>query len=361
MSVNKTIIEGLNSKYLDAYVQSIQNPMTYQYYFPLKQNPFFSWKTMFNQLEQPNVAADIQAQNGTTARKRRPIMDVASGDLPLMTISREMKRSDIKEYQNMLALSGGNSMAADLVQYWGADVNFCYTGIQSQYEYISWALLSGAGKLGFTATNNANFANEFDLDYDVDSTQKIQNTTAWSNASGATPIADLQLAVTTAKAKGIILRHAWLNLDNFYLLQATDEMKELTRIYINGSAAVQTTPSIEEINKAIQKIAHLSGLTIHVVDSLVTRELKDGTRTAANPFADNTIVFSETEKLGTSQYSVLNQNDSAVTYARRENALIRKFSTQEPYGEVTIGESDGLPVLDSAYRNIYMKTNNTSW
>lgn len=360
-NINKTMMEGLNSKVLQAFVNKLESPLTYSAYFPLRNNPYFSWKTLSNQLEQPNIAAELQSDNSTGARKRRDIMQSATGDLPLMSISREMTRSEIKEYQIALALANGNATATELVRAWADDVTFCYNGVQSEYEYIAWALLSNAGKLAFNAANNVYFSNEFDLDYQVDSTQKTKNTTAWSDATNATPIEDMQAVMKAAKPLGLNLRELWINIDNWYLLQSTKQIRELTQVYLGGAAIAQSVPSLEQVNAAIKNLPYLGGTTIHVVDQTITREAKDGTRTSSNPFADNVMVFTESTVLGSSQYSILSQDDPAVLYAQRGNTLIKKYGTQEPLGEVTIGESDGIPVLDTAYRNWYLKTNAVAW
>lgn len=360
-NINTTMMTGLNSKVLQAYLNAILMPLTYQNYFPLKQNVFFSWKMLSNILQQPNVAADLSAQNSTVARKRRPIMQSATGDLPLMQISRQMERSEIKEYQTALAYAGNDPTARALVEFWANDVNFCFNGIQSEFEYISWALLSSAGKLAFSVANNAYFANEFDLDYQVDAANKKVNSVSWATAATADPIGDMANRIKEGKALGLNLRHIWINQDNWYLLQATDQVKALTQITINGVASVVSTPSLADVNLAMQKIAYLNGVTLHVVDQTITRELADGTRTSANPFADNVAVFTESTILGSSQYSILQQNDPSVIYARRENALIKKYGTTEPLSEITIGECDGIPVLDTAYRNMYLKTNAVAW
>lgn len=360
-NINTTMMQGLNSKVLQAYINKLEMPLTYQSYFPLKNNPFFSWKTLSNQLSQPNVAAELQSDNSTAARKRREVMQSATGDLPLMSISREMTRGQIKEYQIALALAQGNATATELVQFWADDASFVFNGVQAEYEYIAWALISNAGKLGFDLSNNVYYANEFDLDYQVDAAQKTANSVAWATSATATPLEDMQAVIKAGKELGLNLKEMWINLDNWYLLQATDQMKELTKIYINQNVAQVSVPSLEEVNTSIQKVAYLQGLTIHVVDQTITREAKDGTRTNGNPFADHVAVFTETTTLGSSQYSILDQNDPAVIYAQRENTLVKKYGTVEPLGEITIGESDGIPVLDTAYRNWYLKTNTVVW
>ena len=352
---------GLNSKVLQAYINAIPKALTYQSYFPLKNNPFFSWKMLSNNLSQPNIAAELQSDNASNTRKRRDIMQSASGDLPLMSISREMSRGKIKEYQIALALAQGNATATELVRMWADDVSFCFNGVQSEYEYIAWALISNAGKLAFNLSNNVYFSNEFDLDYQVDSTQKTANTVSWATAATATPIEDLQAVIKASKPLGLNLKHLWINQDNFYLLQNTKQIKELTQVYIGGATIAQSVPSLEQINTAIKNVTYLAGLTIHVVDQTITREAKDGTRTSANPFKDHVAVFTESTVLGSSQYSILEQNDPAIIYAQRENTLIKKYGTAEPVSEITIGESDGVPVLDSAYRNWYLKTDTNAW
>ena len=354
-------MEGLNSKVLQAYMNELDMPLTYQSYFPLKNTPYFSWKTLSNQLSQPNVAAELQSDNSSVARKRRDIMQSATGDLPLMSISRSMSRSEIKEYQIALALSQGNATATELIKFWADDASFVFNGVQSEYEYIAWSLLSNAGKLAFTASNNVYYANEFDLDYQVDAAQKTANTVSWATSATATPIEDIQGVIKAGKLLGLNLKHAWMNLDNFYLLQTTTQMKNLTQVYLGGAAISQSVPSLEQINASIKNVTYLAGVTIHVVDQTITREAKDGTRTSANPFADNVCVFTESTVLGSSQYSILAQSDPSVVYAQKENTLVKKYGTVEPLGEITIGESDGIPVLDSAYRNWYLKTNTVAW
>ena len=84
-----------------------------------------------------------------------------------------MKRNEIKEYQTALAFAQDED-ATKLVQYWGNDVDFCFNGVQSELEYIAWKLASRAGQLAFTTTTNATYANEFDLDYDVDPEAKVK-------------------------------------------------------------------------------------------------------------------------------------------------------------------------------------------
>ena len=189
--IRQTLIEGLNDKMVQARLNSADASQFYfGKHFPVTKVIGFAWKTLSNQLAAKNVAADLHTDNGTTIRKRRPIFESAKGDIPFISISREMTRAEIKDYQTALALAG-EADAVKLVQYWGEDVDFCFNGVQSELEYIALALVSNAGKLDFTTTNNATFANEFSLDYDVDEENKVSTSTDWSNAANADIIGDL--------------------------------------------------------------------------------------------------------------------------------------------------------------------------
>ena len=53
-------------------------------------------------------------------RKRRPIFESARGDIPFISISRELSRSEIKDYQTALAFAQDED-ATKLVEYWGND------------------------------------------------------------------------------------------------------------------------------------------------------------------------------------------------------------------------------------------------
>ena len=167
-TVVNTLIQGLTEQMVQSRVDSADaSGFLFGTYFPVKRVQGFQWKTLTNQLAKRNVAADLHTDNGSILRKQRPIYESARGDIPFISISREMKRNEIKEYQTALAFAQDED-ATKLVQYWGNDVDFCFNGVQSELEYIAWKLASRAGQLAFTTTTNATYANEFDLDYDVD-------------------------------------------------------------------------------------------------------------------------------------------------------------------------------------------------
>lgn len=361
-TVTNTLIQGLTDKMVQARLNTIDaKPFLFGTYFPVKKVNGFIWRTLTSQLAKRNVAADLHTDNGTTIRKRRPLIESAKGDIPFISISREMTRSEIKEYQTELAFAN-DSDASKLVQYWGEDVDFCFNGVQSELEYIAWAMASNAGKLAFTTTTNATYANEFDLDYDVSDFQKQKVSSDW--ASGADIIGDLTKLVKIAKDNGLNPKFAFINLDEFYRIACNDQIKGLCISNLGSlisGGKISTSPSLEDVNMALAKQAWLNGLQLRVIDQTITREFIDGTSSSCNPFADRRMIISETERLGTTQYDVLQENSNLILRAERAHTVVKKYGTTEPLSEVTIGQADAVPVFDTAYRNLYVRTDGKDW
>lgn len=360
--IKGTLIEGLNSLIVQARIAGIDvKPFRYATHFPIKKVNGFSWKTLANQAAKLNVAADIHADGSTTLRKARPLFESARGDIPFISISRELGRAEIKDYQVALAMAQ-DADATKLVQYWGEDVDFCFNGVQSELEYIAWALASNAGKLSFTTTNNATFANQYDLDYDVYEFQKQKTSSDWGNHASADIIGDLRMFVKLAKARGLNPKFIFMNLDELYKVCSADQIIKACSSFLANATGSAQTPDLEDVNKMLARQAWLNGLQIRVIDQTITREFSDNSTVSGNPFADARIIISEKEVLGSTQYDLLQETVSeGVIRVERGHTVVKRYSTVEPLTEVTLGQADAIPVLDTAYRNIYVRTDAQNW
>lgn len=359
MIVN-SIIQGLTPEIVQARVNSFDaKPFLYGKYFPVKKINGFSWKMIQNQLSKLNVAADIHTDNGSVVRKHRPTFESAKGDIPFISISREMTRSEMKEYQTALATSK-DADAIALIEYWGEDVDYCFRGVQAEIEYIAWALFSNAGKLSFTTTNNATFANEFDLDYDVDADMKLHTTSSWANKT-ADILGDLKTAVETAKKLGVNPKFAFINLNELYKISSNEQIIKQCSSFAANALKISQTPDLEAINAMLARQAWLNGIQLRVIDQTITREFSNAQSTSGNPFENNRLVLTETEILGRTQYDILQENAENVIRVERAHTIVKKYGTIEPTSEITIGQADAIPVLDTAYRNIYIKTDGQEW
>lgn len=360
-TITNTLIQGLTAQMVQARLNTADaKPFLFATHFPVKKVNGFIWRTLQNQLAKSNVAADLHTDNGTILRKRRPIFESAKGDIPFISISRELTRSEIKDYQTALAFAQDDD-AIKLVQYWGEDVDFCFNGVQSELEYIAWKMFSNAGKLEFSTTNNATFANEFDLDYDVYDELKLKTTSDWSDSSNADIIGDLVKLVKTAKDLNLNPKFAFVNLNELYKICSSEQIIKACASYLANAVGMAQTPDLTQVNSMLAKQAWLNGLQLRVIDQTITREFADGSQTSGNPFDDCRLILTESERLGTTQYEILQENNDSIIRAERAHTIIKKYGTAEPQSEVTIGQADAVPVLDTAYRNLYVKTDATEW
>ena len=121
------------------------------------------------------------------------------------------------------------------------------------------------------------------------------------------------------------------------------------------------TPDLAAVNTMLAKQAWLNGLQIRVIDQSITREFADGSSTSGNPFADRRLILAESERLGTTQYDILQENNDLILRVERAHTIVKKYGTVEPLTEVTIGQADAVPVFDTAYRNLYVRTDAQAW
>ncbi|WP_418202509.1 hypothetical protein [Bacteroides sp.] len=360
-TIVNTLIQGLTQQMVQARLNTADaTPFLFGTHFPVKKVNGFNWKTLQNQLEKKNVAADLHTDNGTIIRKRRPVFESARGDIPFISISRELSRSEIKDYQTALAFAQDDD-ATKLVQYWGNDVDFCFNGVQSELEYIAWKLASNAGVLKFTTTTNATYANEFDLDYDVDPEMKVATASDWGNKTTADIIGDLVTIIKAAKAQSLNPKFAFVNLDEFYKIASADQIIKACASFASNALGISQTPDLAAVNSMLARQAWLNGIQLRVIDQTITREFTDGSSTSGNPFENSRLILSESERLGSTQYDILQEDEQLILRAERAHTIIKKYGTIEPKSEVTIGQADAIPVFDTAYKNVYVKTDAKAW
>lgn len=360
-TIVNTLIQGLTQQMVQARLNTADaTPFLFGTHFPVKKVNGFNWKTLQNQLEKKNVAADLHTDNGTIIRKRRPVFESARGDIPFISISRELSRSEIKDYQTALAFAQDDD-ATKLVQYWGNDVDFCFNGVQSELEYIAWKLASNAGVLKFTTTTNATYANEFDLDYDVDPEMKVATASDWGNKTTADIIGDLVTIIKEAKAQSLNPKFAFVNLDEFYKIASADQIIKACASFASNALGISQTPDLAAVNSMLARQAWLNGIQLRVIDQTITREFTDGSSTSGNPFENSRLILSESERLGSTQYDILQEDEQLILRAERAHTIIKKYGTIEPKSEVTIGQADAIPVFDTAYKNVYVKTDAKAW
>lgn len=363
--MQKTLMVGLTEKDMEATVHSYDlNPYYYPTLFPIKENYTLSWKGLETQTGL-RVAADVVARGATIDKKTRNAVARIQGDIPKIAIKRTKDENELTEYDIMLAMSQGNPNQRALIEAWAEDTQFCWDGVASRLEWIALRSIS-RGKVTLNNDNNNSVVSEFDVDYHIDADRKLgTDTKEWTDAANAKPISkDFKRIVAEARKKGINLRYALMNADTFANFVQTEEVIKLSASFMQNALSIAQTPSLEQVNTAMASLAYLRGLQIVVIDQDITIENSDGTQTGGNPFLSNVVTFVENTTLGTTFYKVpadRNLQGSKAIKALNGHTLIKKFSTEEPLEEITMGLANAFPAWLGSTRTFLFDTVNSTW
>jgi hypothetical protein len=224
------------------------------------------------------------------------------------------------------------------------------------------------GKITLTKDNNVSVLSEYDVDYEIPADQKVGYQTgsaSWDNTSAKPITKDFKAIVKAARAKGIHLKFAFMNVDTFAKFADTEEVKKKCASFAQNALGLEDTPDVDTVNKAMKKLQYLYGLQIIVIDQDITLELADGSRPySGNPFADDVVMFSETKQLGYTYWKTpadAKLKGTAAIKAMNGHTLIKKFANEEPVEEVTMGVANAFPAWLSSSHTYLADVTHTSW
>ncbi len=363
--MQKSLMIGLNEKDMEAVVRTYDlKDFYYPTLFPLKETNFLTWKMLEAQAGL-KIAADLVSRGATIPRKTREAISRIQGDIPKISISREKLEDELTEYDIMVAMAGNNPDLKALVEFWAEDTKYCWDGVAARAEWIALKQIS-LGKVKFTNSNNAAIVTEYDVDYQIPSTRKIGVDTSYASGTAGKPFTkDFKAALQIGKSISANYKFAFMSLDTFTTFSNQEEVYKRCASFVQNMANTQDAPNLETVNAYLLKQSQIfRGLQIVVIDQDITLELADGSRTTANPFEENVILFSESKVLGNTYWKRpidLKLEGSAAVKALNGHTLIKKYSEESPVKEVTEGIANLFPAWNLAGRSVLMQIDATSW
>lgn len=354
-----TLIQGLNEKGMQAFLNKMTlNEFYFPTLFPFKFTPTLTWKALAGEQGVP-VAADVIAFDSRAPRKTREVVERLTGDIPKIAIARDKSESDLNEYFQLLnyaqTVDGGNA----LLDWVFNDVEFCFKGVNARLEWLALQAIS-QGVVSLSKTNNAGIVTETAVDFLVPTTHKSGVSVPWATSATAAPITTIKAIVKAAKAAGYPIKYILMNQDTFDDFLLCTQVIEFAATWLQLATSTTLEPNLEGVNAALTR----AGLPqIKVIDTYVNIEI-NGTRTSVNPFADNVAVFVPDLVLGNTFYAPLAEDqvtDSVAIKARRGATLVKKYSTEEPLTECTVGMANAIPVLGVSQRMYLVDTKNATW
>lgn len=363
----KSLMIGITEKDMQAVVNTYDLK---QYYyptlFPLKENYTLSWKGLEAQVGL-KIAGDLVARGASISKKTREAIARIQGDIPKIAIKRTKDENELNEYDIMVAMTSASPDLRALVNAWAEDTKYCWDGVANRLEWMALQSIS-LGKITLKNDNNSSIVTEYDVDYLIDADRKVgfqTGSASWATSASAKPFSvDFKAVVKAAKGKGLSLKFAFMNLDTFATLAETKEAITLCASYANNALGIAQTPDLAQVNAAMAKLPYLRGLQIVIIDQDITIELPNGDRKTGNPFADNVVLFAESKVLGNTYWKKpadMNLQGTAAIKVMNGHTCVKKYSTEEPIEEVTMGLANAFPAWLSSGRSFLMATDNATW
>lgn len=362
----QTLMRGLNQKNMEAMVKSYDLKEFYHpELFPLKETYDLTFKTLSTRTGL-RVAADIVARGASVDEKTREAVALIMGDIPKTAILRSKDENELNQYKIMLAMAGNNPDQKALIDAWAEDTEFCWNGTASRIEWMALRQIS-RGKITLTNTNNASVVSEFDVDYELPASHKLGydgSSASWATNSAKPISVDFRKMVERAKAEGITLRYAFMNLSTFVKFTQIEEVIKTCASFAQNALNIAQIPSLEQVNAALLNLPYLRGLQIVVLDQDITIELKDGSRATANPFEDDVVMFAESKQLGTTYWmkpADLDVQAEPSLKTLHGYTCIKKYAETNPLKEVTMGIANAFPAWTTAPSCYLLDVTHSSW
>lgn len=362
----QTLMRGLNQKNMEAMVKSYDLKEFYHpELFPLKETYDLTFKTLSTRTGL-RVAADIVARGASVDAKTREAVALIMGDIPKTAIMRYKDENELNQYKIMLAMAGNNADQKALIDAWAEDTEFCWNGTASRIEWMALRQIS-RGKITLNNTNNGSVVSEFDVDYEIPASHKVgfDSASASWNTTSAKPISvDFRKMVERGKANGDHLRYAFMNLSTFVKFTQIEEVIKTCASFAQNALNIAQIPSLEQVNAALLNLPYLRGLQIVVLDQDITIELPDGSRTTANPFEDDVVMFSEGKQLGTTYWMKPADLDVVAEPSLKTlhgYTCIKKYAETNPLKEVTMGIANAFPAWTTAPNCYLLDSTHSSW
>lgn len=303
----------------------------------------FSVDGKWNSLSVGNtlVAADVIALDSSIPLKKRPTLSTATGEIPKMGIELAIREQKLTELQTLVAVGQIN----EALSLFFSDTRLVIGG---QYERIE-AMFQEGLSTGVTLVEDTDTVGTgVRLDFGYLAENKFDSDTAWSNPA-ATPITDMTAVIEQASINNRTPNLVMMDRVTFNNMIKTQEVRNLYAAS-NGIYGGSTVP-VPTPQQARDVFANVYGLNIEVIDRQVTTQ-KDGENTSYRPWKTGSVVFSNTEQLGSLVYARLAEEltpVAGVAYQKVDNfILVSKYRLNRPsLMEVTNSQSRVVPVIDN--------------
>jgi hypothetical protein len=320
-----------------------------------------TWRTMSNMSLPQNEAADPISLNSSVPVAGREGFKDVTGDMTSFGKGREMNADQIEKFEELkikfLELKNPAS-AQDLINYYGADLAFVRTAMEAEKSYLDWALVSNACNIQFVAANSPYMTGLATMDYGLETWQKDNVGTSWSNIA-AEILDDVESVLDTADVYGKTYVVMFINKTWFTHVRKNTQIQKYCATLVQNLYNTQSPPTLEAVNAMMTEYFNMD-IRFEVISEKVTRTSKSNVKTTAVPFADGVAVFAASTILGHFEWNPIPITDTTKeTY--ESFFLVGNVKKVDPSYSKIYAKGRGFPVIDTYSDNFYLRINATPW
>lgn len=285
------------------------------------------------------VAADVVAMDSNLPLKSRDSITSATGEIPKLGMKMKMSEKQMSDIDILVNRKADTKVIVEKIFN---DAIKCTVGI---YEKLEFMFLQGLSSGVTLIEDENNVGTGIRVDYGYKEENKFGAEVKWSDPN-AKPLDDIKRITKVARSKGVSLKFMYMDPDTFDKLAGNTQVKQYFAFSQGFVGSNIPVPDLEQVNSMLKKQYKLQ---IVVVDRTVITE-RDGVRTSHKPWADNIVIFLETQKVGKLYYGILaetTRKSKDATYTEADEfILLKKWHEQEPFTEWTSSQALVIPVIE---------------
>ncbi|MBC9913183.1 major capsid protein [Chitinophaga varians] len=298
------------------------------------------------------AAASVVSRDSETPLRSRGQLTKLSGEIPAIRQMFKMEESDYRDYLVMQNMPVPETTRRDqMLDMIFNDVLKCGKAVMKRLDYMTLQAVS-TGEIDLSALNNPDgiILNE-PLDLLMPSGNKSQAAVSWSNPTTATPIADIEATVEKATEAGRAIGKILMSKLLWSKFKKAKEVIDTMAAFLYGPKPGSgfNPTAITSLTNVNNYLSENLLPVIEIVDQVIGIE-KNGIISPQRPFSDNNAVFIPAGPLGVIKNAIAIEEAKpveGVSYAKFQQALISKWSANEPFGEWTKGDLNAFPSLDT--------------
>lgn len=293
------------------------------------------------------AAASIVDRDARTPLRSRAGLSKLSGEVPAIREMFKMSDSDYRDFMAMQALTTSDDVKKtqilDLI--WN-DTEKVGNAAMKRIDLMCLEAVS-TGFITIDINTNPDGPTLTDtIDLLMDPDHLVNVVAIWSDAANAKPITDILTVIKLAEDAGKSFGKILMTRSRFFLMTATIEARNMVSGFLRISTKDQINPTLSQVN---DYLTANQLPVIEIVNEVIGIE-KDGKIAPKRPWKEENVSFVPSGQLGIIHNAIAVEQLRPVTgvsYASFNNALISKWSENEPFGEYTKVEFNAFPGVEA--------------